>query len=28
MQVRSEYFNYIQQLNEAAIEIEKISSNN
>ena len=28
IQLRSEYFNYVQQLNEAAIEIEKISTKN
>lgn len=28
IQIKSEYFSYIQQFNEAAIEIEKISSNN
>ncbi len=28
IQIQNEYFNYVQQLNEGAIEIEKISSNN
>jgi cobalt-zinc-cadmium resistance protein CzcA len=28
IQIQSEYFNYVLQLNEGAIEIEKISSNN
>jgi len=28
IQIQNEYFNYVQQLNEGAIEIEKISANN
>ena len=28
IQIQNEYFNYVQQLNEGAIEIEKISTNN
>ena len=28
IQIQNEYFNYIQQLNDGAIEIEKISANN
>ena len=28
IQIQNEYFNYVQQLNEGAIEIEKITANN
>lgn len=28
IQIQNEYFNYVQQLNEGAIEIEKMSANN
>ena len=28
IQIQNEYFNYVQQLNDGAIEIEKISTNN